>query len=169
MTDREAVATSWRPSYREYPARPEPLGSSFRDWVLWRYVVASEPPSTFPSSFSTHLPDEAEIRKAREQSVDDPAYVADLARRASLYDVHYGHAMLVRPFRTERGYIGLGTQCLRKDDTVWIVPGCRVPLILRRVAASSRYRLVGGAYVHGYMGGEALQREDLKYEMVSLE
>ncbi|KAH7396646.1 heterokaryon incompatibility protein-domain-containing protein, partial [Phaeosphaeria sp. MPI-PUGE-AT-0046c] len=172
MTNRETMKTTWSPVHREYPALPEPLGSSFRDWVLWRYVVASEPPSTFPPLSSTQsclLPSKAEIQKAREQSVSDPAHVADIARRASRYDVHYSHAMLVRPFSTQRGYIGLGTQCLRKDDTVWIVPGCRVPLVLRRVAESARHRLVGGAYVHGVMNGEALQRRDLKYEMVSLE
>lgn len=172
MTNREAVGTTWSPVHREYPAQPEPLGSSFRDWVLWRYVAASEPPSTFPTLSSTRrgrLPDEAEIRRAREKSINEPSYVADLARRASLYDVHCSHAMLVRPFRTEQGYIGLGTQCLRQNDTVWIVPGCRVPLVLRRVAGSARYRLVGGAYVHGFMNGEALERKDLKHEMVSLE
>lgn len=172
ITNREAVGTTWSPVHRRYPALAETLGSSFRDWVLWRYVVTSEPPSTFPASSSTesyHLPSKAEILRAQEQSASDPLYVADLARRASLYDVHYSHAILVRPFRTEQGYLGLGTQCLRKDDSVWIVPGCRVPLVLRRVAGSARYRLVGGAYVHGFMNGEALQGKDLRFEMVNLE
>lgn len=97
------------------------LLSSFRDWALWRYVVATEEPSTFPriSSISNdRLPDEVEIRKAWERGTSDPSYVADLARRDSLYDVHYSHAMLVRPFRTEQGYLGLGTQCLRRDGSV---------------------------------------------------
>lgn len=97
------------------------LLSSFRDWALWRYVVATEEPSTFPriSSISNdRLPDEVEIRKAWERGTSDPSYVADLARRDSLYDVHCSHAMLVRPFRTEQGYLGLGTQCLRRDGSV---------------------------------------------------
>lgn len=31
-----------------------------------------------------------------------------------------------------------------------------VPLILRETNQSNEYRLVGGAYVHGFMQGEAL-------------
>jgi hypothetical protein len=172
MTNREAKGTTWAPVHRGYPALPEPLGSSFRDWVLWRYVVASEPPWSFPKPTSrddNYLPDEAEIQKARERSATDTAYVADLARRASLYDVHYSHAVLIRPFRTAQGYVGLGSQCLRANDTVWVVPGCRVPLILRRVEGSERYRLVGGAYIHGFMNGELFQREKVSFKVVRLE
>jgi hypothetical protein len=77
--------------------------------------------------------------------------------------------MLQRPFRTKRGAFGIGTQCLRKDDSIWIVFGCRVPIILRRVAGSEHYQLVGGSYTHGLMDGERLEEEGLKFEMVSLE
>jgi hypothetical protein len=155
-----------------YPVTAEPFQSSFRDWVLWRYVVASEPPSTFPppSSTNDHLfPTKGEIQNAREQSRSDPAYLTDLARRASPYDVHYSHAKLLRPFCTKRGYFGIGTQCLRAGDSAWVVPGCRVPLILRRIEGGERYRLVGGSYIHGFMNGELLQRGGLESKMVELE
>jgi hypothetical protein len=156
----------------KYPASTEPFLSSFRDWVLWRYVVASECPSTFPvpSSTDDHLfPTKAEIQNAREQSHTNPTYLTDLARRASLYDVHYSHAKLLRPFRTRKGYFGIGTQCLRAGDSAWVVPGCPVPLILRRIADGEGYRLVGGSYIHGFMNGELLQREGLEFKMVELQ
>jgi hypothetical protein len=168
MTNREEGGTPSNPINPRYPALQEPLGSSFRDWVLWRYAVAPEPPNDLPMS-SLLLPDQAEIMQAREKSLVDAAFLADLARRASLYDTHYSHAMLQRPFCTREGYFGIGTQCLREGDTVWIVPGCRVPLVLRRVDGSERYQLVGGAYVHGFMNGEALTRKDRDFMMVDLE
>jgi hypothetical protein len=168
MTNREEGGTPTKPINPRYPALQEPLGSSFRDWVLWRYASAPESPNNLPPS-SSLLPDEAEITQTRKRSRVDGAFLADLARRASIYDTHYSHAMLQRPFSTQEGYFGIGTQCLRRDDSVWIVPGCCVPLIFRGVEGSCRYRLVGGAYVHGFMNGEALKRRDREFLVVDLE
>lgn len=108
------------------------------------------------------------IREAVQASKKDPAYLSQLAYNASLFDLHYSHAMLLRPFRTKQGFFGLGTQCLQARDSVWIVPGCRVPLIFRNVEGT-RYQLVGGSYVHGFMDGEALKRDGFTFEMVDLE
>jgi hypothetical protein len=69
-------------------------------------------------------------------------------------------------FVTERGDLGMGPTVLEAGDEVWILPGADVPLILRRSASSGEeYRLVGEAYVHGIMQGEAVagvQEKDLK-------
>ncbi|KAJ4342076.1 hypothetical protein N0V87_001402 [Didymella glomerata] len=92
-----------------------------------------------------------------------------LARQGSPYDLNYSHAMLHRPFRTKRGAFGIGTQSLRKGDSIWIVSGCRVPIIMRRVEGSEHYRLVGGSYTHGLMDGERLGDKNLDFDMVSLE
>jgi hypothetical protein len=42
---------------------------------------------------------------------------------------------------------------------VWILSGARVPFVLRQVDVNgeSRYELVGEAYVHGMMYGEAVK------------
>ncbi|KAI0594636.1 heterokaryon incompatibility protein-domain-containing protein [Biscogniauxia sp. FL1348] len=82
-------------------------------------------------------------------------------RRAAQYETAFMHALHLRLFRTARGHLGLGTTSCRAGDLVWIVPGSRVPLLLRRVEGSTvanppRYRLVGGTYLHGFMQGEAL-------------
>jgi hypothetical protein len=167
MTNRGGGTPS-EPVKPSYPALQEDFGPSFQAWVLWRYAKVSEPPTCFPPSPSI-LPNKSEILVAREKWLADPSYQQDLARRASLYDTNYSHAMLQRPFFTRQGYVGIGTQCLQKDDSVWIVPGCRVPLIFRKIDRSDRYRLVGGAYVHGFMHGEALARKDMEFLMVELE
>jgi hypothetical protein len=58
---------------------------------------------------------------------------------------------------------------LREGDSVWIVPGCRVPLILRPAQGDGQYHeLVGGAYVHGFMDGEAVDRPNPAFETVDL-
>jgi hypothetical protein len=172
ITNREDTGSLARPRDLIYPASAERLYSSFRAWVLWRYVTAPEAPSTNSISIPAEedmLPSQAEILDAREKSAADLTYLADLEHSASLYDLHYSHAMSLRPFCTRQGYFGIGTQCLRKDDSVWIVHGCPVPLILRKIEGSERYRLVGGSYVHGFMDGEALGREGVQFKMVCLE
>ncbi|KAK1982999.1 hypothetical protein LZ30DRAFT_687980 [Colletotrichum cereale] len=55
---------------------------------------------------------------------------------------------------TSGGYTGVGSESLQEDDSVWIVPGSRVPLIFRE-DRPGHHRLVEGAYVHGLMHGEA--------------
>ncbi|KAK4121881.1 HET-domain-containing protein [Parathielavia appendiculata] len=72
----------------------------------------------------------------------------------------------LRLFRTAEGYLGIGSECVEVGDSVWIVPGSCVPLLLRGVqhleleqgqsSRDNRHRLVGGAYVHGVMEGEAV-------------
>ncbi|KAH8654252.1 heterokaryon incompatibility protein-domain-containing protein [Ilyonectria robusta] len=56
-------------------------------------------------------------------------------------------------------YLGIATTSVREGDSVWILSGSRVPLILREAGPYNEYRLVGGAYVHGFMGGEALMTD----------
>lgn len=172
MTNRASITSQSGDNERRYPANTELFQSSFRAWVLWRLVIAPDTPSTRLISSTTQinfLPTDSEIQSARERSRINPEYLAELSRQASLYDVHYSHAMSIRPFCTQRGYFGIGTQCLQTGDTAWVVSGCPVPLILRRVEGSLRYRLVGGAYIHGFMNGELLKDKNPNFEMISLE
>lgn len=67
-------------------------------------------------------------------------------------------------FRTRKGYVGIGAQSLCPLDEVWLLAGASVPFILRRCDNES-YELVGEAYLHGVMHGEALEWE---HEMKSI-
>jgi hypothetical protein len=62
-----------------------------------------------------------------------------------------------RIFRTERGYIGLAPRFAEVGDKVAILKGGRVAYVLRSV--SNRWRLLGDAYVHGIMRGEAFKED----------
>jgi hypothetical protein len=65
-----------------------------------------------------------------------------------------------RPFSTKGGRIGLGHRSIKAGDMVCIFKTAPVPLVLRppSLAGESEhgaYTLVGEAYVHGIMNGEA--------------
>ncbi|KAF5580449.1 het-domain-containing protein [Fusarium pseudoanthophilum] len=64
-------------------------------------------------------------------------------------------------FATFEGRLGSGLKSTREGDEVWILDGCQVPCLLRPTG-DGRYKLVGEAYVHGIMHGEALERSDVK-------
>ncbi|KAN0069201.1 HET domain containing protein [Elaphomyces granulatus] len=72
------------------------------------------------------------------------------------YETTFAHARHLRLFLTSRRYLGVGSESLLEHDSIWIIPGSRVPLILREVKLSA-FRVVGAAYVHGFMQGEALE------------
>jgi hypothetical protein len=55
---------------------------------------------------------------------------------------------------TDDGYVGLGPIKARQGDHICILYGCSVPLVFREIKGG--FSLVGEAYVHGFMDGEAL-------------
>ena len=53
--------------------------------------------------------------------------------------------------------VGPGPNTMRPGDTVFVIQGAKVPLILR-VAGNGQYRIVGQAYVQGSKDGEVIDR-----------
>lgn len=43
-----------------------------------------------------------------------------------------------------------------KGDTVAVLIGCSVPMILKRYAGTEEYEVVGEAFMPGFMKGEAI-------------
>jgi hypothetical protein len=61
---------------------------------------------------------------------------------------------------TERVLVGLIPQSAQLKDRVCILFGCSVPVVLRQIFepdGSSYWQLIGEAYVHGIMDGEAMR------------
>ncbi|KAH7114192.1 heterokaryon incompatibility protein-domain-containing protein [Dendryphion nanum] len=81
------------------------------------------------------------------------------------YDAILNFSSHTRLLRTSTKYLGLATTSVREGDSVWILPGSRVPLILREAGARNEYHLVGGAYIHGFMQGEALMSDAVLMEI----
>ncbi|KAH0543166.1 hypothetical protein FGG08_002511 [Glutinoglossum americanum] len=57
-----------------------------------------------------------------------------------------------RVFWTEKGFVGLGPSFMQPNDTVGVFHGGRLPLVLR--PRGREWKLIGDAYVHGFMQGE---------------
>ncbi|KAH7324724.1 heterokaryon incompatibility protein-domain-containing protein [Stachybotrys elegans] len=65
-------------------------------------------------------------------------------------------AIINRTFvKTIDGQMGLGPYQAEAGDVVVILYGCQVPVVLRP-QAEGRYEVVGSAYIHGVMDGEAV-------------
>ena len=59
-----------------------------------------------------------------------------------------------RMFKTKDKLIGLGPPGMSKDDVLFVVKGCRTPMLLRRAEQPDHWTLIGPCYVHGFMNGE---------------
>jgi hypothetical protein len=55
-------------------------------------------------------------------------------------------------FITESGRLGVATSQIQEGDAVYLVPGMRLPLIMREVEGG--YRLIGSPFLDGAMMGE---------------
>lgn len=75
---------------------------------------------------------------------------------------------------TERGYFALVPRGVREGDAIVVFDKCPVPFVVRRTAAANivdglvGYELLGEAYVHGLMQGEAMEMHDVELEDVML-
>ncbi|KAF4487878.1 Heterokaryon incompatibility 6, OR allele [Fusarium agapanthi] len=67
--------------------------------------------------------------------------------------------MYRRAFLTDTGYLGMGHDSTEAGDEAWIISGSPAPLVLRKSGERDDYCLIGEAYVHGAMQGEAVTDE----------
>jgi hypothetical protein len=72
---------------------------------------------------------------------------------------HYQLIWNVRPLITcESGRVGAGTMHVRHGDLIYVIPGCRLPVLLR--PKDHHYRIIGLAFVDGMMLGEGMDALD---------
>ncbi|KAL0256660.1 hypothetical protein SLS55_009056 [Diplodia seriata] len=72
-----------------------------------------------------------------------------------------------RPFRTSRGFIGIGPEEIGEWDSLWIPLGADVPFVLRE-AEDGCWVVVGEAYVHGIMDGELTEGKSVAIKQIEL-
>ncbi|KAB8293380.1 hypothetical protein EYC80_007700 [Monilinia laxa] len=64
----------------------------------------------------------------------------------------------LRLFTTRSGYVGATLGKIRIGDEIWLIAGCRMPVVLRRnCEADDSYALIGAVYIPGLMNGEGLK------------
>jgi hypothetical protein len=57
-------------------------------------------------------------------------------------------------FMTKNGYMGLTSSNIRIEDGIYVIPGCPLPMILRK--HQDCFHVVGECFVLGFMDGEGL-------------
>jgi hypothetical protein len=70
-------------------------------------------------------------------------------------------------YHGERGFIGLAPEHAKVGDSVCILLGGRLPYLLRTDAAGNT-KLIGEAYIHGLMKGEAMIQGNFIVEPITL-
>lgn len=98
-----------------------------------------------------------ELRKDARRFVSDKIRERPAREPPSTDDMRLIKYALGRKFFVSvDGYFGLAPPSTRKGDRIAVLLGAEVPFILRKVG--SAFQVVGESYVHGLMGGEAIDR-----------
>jgi hypothetical protein len=85
-----------------------------------------------------------------------------------VFEIQGRYALQRRLIRTEHGYFGLASHAMKIGDSVVLCKGSSVPLILRRrKEGNGLFQLIGDAYIHGIMRGEAFQDVKCKRLLIS--
>lgn len=165
---------------------PASTAQSFRDWVLVSLAMAANEKvkpaatqecidtmiaqlETYSESDLTGIMPE-HIRgaiKTLQSTLDRNSYeVLESAGKYGQELLYYRH---MRIFRTDTGLLGLGQPSLRTANSLWIIPGVSVPMVLQATGPENHFNVVGPAYVYGVMNGEALERDQLELKSIILE
>lgn len=116
------------------------------------------------------MPTQHDIKDAIEKAQDVLyRHPFENAESASKYRLELLYYQSMRLFRTDSGLLGLGQWSLQAGDSLWIIPGVRVPMVLRSTGAEDCFNVIGPAYVHGIMYGEALEWDGLDHRSIILE
>ncbi|KAK5688832.1 hypothetical protein LTS10_000810 [Elasticomyces elasticus] len=68
---------------------------------------------------------------------------------------------------SRKGYLCMSTLEMMTGDEIWILRGAGTPFVLRR-GLDNKMRLIGEAYIHGIMNGEAIAEESVKWQRIEL-
>jgi hypothetical protein len=69
-----------------------------------------------------------------------------------------------RLFCLMNGVMGMTVSETRPGGKISFILGCRIPIVLRPRSEGNGYTVVGGAYVHGYKDGLAIECRKLRWE-----
>ena len=131
------------------------------DW-FWRTLVAdrSSTGSACPPWYqlaSEHVlqnSDGLDLDTRRLMFESSPGIVFDFLSRVQ--SVIWGRRLAT----LDQGYVVLGPRSCEEGDSVFILYGCSVPVILRQIDDGNSYKFIGECYVHGMMDGEAIMLKD---------
>ncbi|KAG5791441.1 hypothetical protein H9Q69_009518 [Fusarium xylarioides] len=72
-------------------------------------------------------------------------------------------------YKTRKGLFALLPKETCLGDSVWILKGCRLPVVLRpSISHDESYEFVGGGYVYGIMNGEMLEKPGFRWQEAAI-
>lgn len=124
-----------------------------RIWAVLSRLETSFDLAAHPFNF--YVPDVYQHHRAKNEPDVQGHKAFFKEQEKEILTFHVDRALFV----TEKGYIGLGPGRCKTGDVVAVLAGADVPFVLEPRAASrnNACSLVGEAYVHGFMHGEAVR------------
>lgn len=130
---------------------PDQLGKAKHAYMQWDKLVVS-----FRKSRTAGLEATGPISRAIGWGVT-LVHAFKVAFRSNSEDFDFPTSLKIthyrRIVRTGRGYFSLAPGETKVDDYVALLKGADMPLIIRS-AGVDRWKIMGAAYVHGFMDGE---------------
>ncbi|KAE9368056.1 HET-domain-containing protein [Stipitochalara longipes BDJ] len=140
-------------------ALPQPISTDpqFWDEVLWRLPCADQQWHEYTRRRAQPGAEQGLWEIFARMSGERSGYTDEVKKAAwTRYYLAMQCLHSFRPFISKKGYIGLAPASAIPGDIVCVIFGAIVPYILRRVSDKG-FELVGEAYVHGIMDGEAIE------------
>lgn len=157
VTEHAALIKSWL-DFACSSKNDQPLHASFCETMIEGCSPKGHQGRSRPATA-----DASDISLCREmlvRTIADDVFNDDTDQFLRIRQCHLAGCWNRALFRTGHGsLLGLGPVDVKEGDQVWLVGGCKAPLILRRrpgVLERPSYSLIGHAYVHSIMNGEAV-------------
>jgi len=144
--------------------------------AFWRTLVANlgpngcNPPPWYPRALGfciDHRTPNGDIDTEKLLAKDTDPLIKEFLKRVQ--SVIWNRKFLVTK---QLGLVGLVPMEAQIDDSICILYGCSVPVVLRRHSDGQFWRFIGECYVHDMMDGEAVElmegREHFKAEIFPL-
>ena len=151
--DHNAQILRWRTELEElWPATQYPAAEEMQDTICRVMLCQQEPP-------------DLEIFRPMIWLADSSEFGSNLDRNRFFRDI-FSLSIARRRCVTSTGFLGQVPSLAQEGDVLVIPIGSAVPFVLR--PRQARYQLIGQAYIHGVMMGEALQFKHLLKEEIEL-
>lgn len=132
----------------EFQPHHSPISES--TYPEWHALLASEPTGS-PYGVQLYERRLSDVVANIFKGTYSPIGLAQLQHE---FDIAGGS--MRRLFKTENKYLGTGARSTQVGDELWVLAGAPVPFVLRHLP-SGVHQVVGEAYVHSIMHGEATE------------
>jgi hypothetical protein len=160
---RKASMTLWRSHFETYPTGCDPFDAYIRTVTAdraWDHLGPQEGGRLTEDLVSKYRILAGDSARLTQEMLPGGRYdrtpASEMESLYACFLKSMSEVIRMRAFFISRtGYMGIGPHTIEEHDMICIVPGCNVPLLIRKV--DNCLFLVGECFVWGLMDGEALE------------